>query len=118
MKPYRANVATTGSNICYLDYTRSSAEGHFSSTADPVSMANPFLWIPIAVGGNGQQVGITEPSRLDRVFDVSEDFLFPGSSIKAVELSPGELAIWEATGDLPVSLATRLAALGCDESQG
>ncbi len=35
-----------------------------------------------------------------------------------VDVSPEELAEWEATGELPASVEKRFAALECGESQG
>jgi hypothetical protein len=36
---------------------------------------------------------------------------------RLVDLTPEELAEWEATGELPASVEARFAALGCRESQ-
>ena len=37
---------------------------------------------------------------------------------RMVDLSPDELAAWEATGELPASVVARFAALECNESHG
>src|SRR5262249_7243471 len=36
---------------------------------------------------------------------------------RIVDLTPEELAEWEATGELPASVVARLSALGCHDSQ-